>query len=738
MKSPRMSEQVIEGVQRLASTQVGLGYVVKDPLQCFNRAHWLLGMRRQSIFPRFFQPNPQSASGPILHQPLVLLIGADCFMQPPSKANAATRPPGEEGALRSLPSGYYFRCNMGTHPDYAIVTCGPWINTGYRAAASPTGRFYICGTLNRSTLFIPGASCCINLLLHDSGQDERGTWSGFLPDGRPIVTAHMGTWLRSPIVGRMTQAPLDGADPAIQTDTAPAWTDVVPAETIPAMTSAEPLGLNAVLAVDESYEDDLAAFLAGPSPQADYAATSRLGESAMAGSSPQGGTVKGGGKRDSRVRGRPLSLPPPASFVLDKLQWTNLAKFSPLARWGGVSFGIRSWSKEYLQALILDVAAHYLPGGQFYEQYVASASPEALRRMINDTLPGIYRAHEFEEVLAARAFQFVAPIAMILAQCYCDSACPPWWSGLELDPKHYALLQQPLTWQRWMLEAIVHSTDQKIVSGYKDSTFQQGLVFAPTMTAKEASATREASYIIGAITFVLPLGLVGSVGRWILEHPGRTEFPAGFTLSCDKRDCATEDIKLGADIKVSAPSPTDARRRHLQAFERLVTTPYISQAGCDQSYIPNLQELSAVKIGVLPVHTLQGNLYAGGADWLRRLKESCESALELADSPLLHPHLLTPSVATMQEWLCQLRFQPNGQLPSQPPHPLYQRWFQQGTPRSLLSEIQTEIKKEGRSDRGAKRSAPAQGSQDGWAETPWQGQDWQAQTWASSSGWSAS
>ena len=43
---------------------------------------------------------------------------------------------------------------------------------------------------------------------------------------------------------------------------------------------------------------------------------------------------------------------------------TNLAKFSPLARWGGISFGIRSWSKEYLQALVLDVAAHYLPGGQ--------------------------------------------------------------------------------------------------------------------------------------------------------------------------------------------------------------------------------------------------------------------------------------------------------------------------------------------------------------------------------------
>ena len=82
---------------------------------------------------------------------------------------------------------------------------------------------------------------------------------------------------------------------------------------------------------------------------------------------------------------------------------------------------------------------------------------------------------------------FLAPFAELMAYFFRGENIPPWWEGVGFDPVEFELLQNPLTWTRWIAQAILRSTEQKIGVG-EDASFRQGLVFAPILNSKPPPA----------------------------------------------------------------------------------------------------------------------------------------------------------------------------------------------------------------------------------------------------------
>jgi hypothetical protein len=104
--------QVNAGFALVAEKQKEMGYDLLDAVQCFERLHQLLGLRKTipgTVRTRF-------SSHSHVRMPTSLLME------------------GKHGTEEKCPSGTYTRGFMFTHVEYAAASNGMWRNMGYRAA----------------------------------------------------------------------------------------------------------------------------------------------------------------------------------------------------------------------------------------------------------------------------------------------------------------------------------------------------------------------------------------------------------------------------------------------------------------------------------------------------------------------------------------------------------------------------------------------------------------------------
>ena len=106
-----------------------------------------------------------------------------------------------------------------------------------------------------------------------------------------------------------------------------------------------------------------------------------------------------------------------------------------------------------------------------------------------------------------------------MAQSFTGQTASSWLTCLGFSPEQFEFLWVPGTRSLWLLEALFHSTEQKLSDQTKEVTFQQGLAFAPPMRAKPRTKQRTSNPLfITSVSIVLPSGLVTMISSWFFKH----------------------------------------------------------------------------------------------------------------------------------------------------------------------------------------------------------------------------
>ena len=85
------------------------------------------------------------------------------------------------------------------------------METGYQLNTNPHLEFYICDTDHSLRINFPGREMeMFEILLHDLGNSEEGSWSSFLSDGRKFAELPVRDWFLVPIGGRHAQYQVAG------------------------------------------------------------------------------------------------------------------------------------------------------------------------------------------------------------------------------------------------------------------------------------------------------------------------------------------------------------------------------------------------------------------------------------------------------------------------------------------------------------------------------------------------
>jgi hypothetical protein len=120
--------RIFEGLNKIARRQMLMGYRALDARQSFRLLHDLLHTKSTG-------PGPlgghRSDGAPFTRMPNVLELAS---LPGAGTGNISAR----------LRSGVYVRGSMKFNIDYATITEGPWVNTGYRTLEEPFGEFFFC------------------------------------------------------------------------------------------------------------------------------------------------------------------------------------------------------------------------------------------------------------------------------------------------------------------------------------------------------------------------------------------------------------------------------------------------------------------------------------------------------------------------------------------------------------------------------------------------------------------
>jgi hypothetical protein len=467
--------------------------------------------------------------------------------------------------------------------------------------------------------------------------------------------------------------------------------------------------------------------------------------------------------------------------------WLPVTNLSPLSPWGSVSFLTHQQGKEYNQALTLEAAKPFLPGGLHYAEFLAANNPDDVEKLVELHWQSLAASPDYENAVTQIMLMFIAPTAELMALLFQDAYIPSWWEGVGLSTAQFDLLRDPATWIRWVQHALLLASEQKIGGG-QHATFRQGLVFTPILNSrtpltkpkaarthtgdpKVASlpsvgrasmlATDEierdrALYFVHTITFILPISLVAIAGRRLstgmIGAVSAAKSGTQFTvkaLGCDN----SPTTAFSGEVTTRLGSSDPVRTASLEVAQRCARGRFVGQHRMDQLSVPDLSRPASARANLILVHKVDALDLAGGADWLRRLREALQVAAETSGHPWAPPWLLSPSKRSVTSWLIRLRFDEHGRPSAEPTHEMYIQWAAAGAYRAELAGIQKAIsdlrkvsEQPGSRTTGSRLAPSWQGSlaaqntdhvadlNNGWQRYPW-GTGWTDREDGDGTGW---